>query len=254
MPPQSQPNPPTYQPPTIIQPIQQNPQPNNNPITPSQQNLPGQKPKKYNKEGILNVVFTVMLFIMAPLFALIMILFVFQSYVVDGSSMEPTLQNGNRLFILKLPKTLDNLRGKDFIPTRGEVIVFKKPSDPDLQLIKRVIGLPGDRVVVKDYHITVYNDAHPNGYNPDTGTDYGPNLEPTTGSVDITVGEKELFVAGDNRAPGGSLDSRSGLGLVPIENIIGRLWTRYFPISEFKLFSVLEFYQQSLLIHLLSYR
>ena len=189
------------------------------------------------KDEIKNIIYTILLFVMAPLFALFMILFVFQSYVVDGSSMEPTLQNGNRVFILKLPKSIDNLRGKEYIPSRNEVIVFKKPSDADTQLIKRVIGLPGDRVVVNDGKITIYNADHPEGFDPSAGTQYGPTLEATGGNVDIVVGDNELFVCGDNRSPGGSLDSRTGLGLVPTSNIVGRLWVRYWPLSEFKVFA-----------------
>lgn len=194
--------------------------------------------QNYRKDEIKNIIYTVLLFILAPLFALFMIIFVFQSYVVDGSSMEPTLQNGNRVFILKLPKTIDNLRGKEFVPTRHEIIVFKKPSDTETQLIKRVIGLPGDRVVVRDGKITIYNADNPGGFDPDANTDYGSTLEYTVGNVDIVVGENEMFVCGDNRAPGGSLDSRSGLGLVPVQNIVGRLWIRYWPMSEFKVFAI----------------
>ena len=192
-----------------------------------------------NKNDVKSVIYTVLLFILAPLFALIMIMFVFQSYVVDGSSMTPTLQNGNRVFILKLPKTIARLQGKEFVPSRHEIIVFKKPGEPDTQLIKRVIGLPGDRVVVKDNHITIYNAANPQGFDPDANTNYGDSLEPTVGDVDIYVGENELFVCGDNRAPGGSLDSRSGIGLVPVDSIVGRLWIRYFPLSEFKVYATI---------------
>lgn len=196
--------------------------------------------KKNKKEDIKNVIYTALLFIFAPLFAIFMILFVFQSYVVDGSSMEPTLQNGNRVFILKLPKSISNLRGQDFIPARNEVIVFKKPSDPSVQLIKRVIALPGERVTVKDGKLTVYNQANPNGFNPDSGNEYSKYIAPISSdsmNIDETVGANELFVMGDNRTPGGSLDSHSGLGLVPAENIVGRLWVRYFPINEFKVFA-----------------
>jgi len=228
MPPQSTPTPP-YQ----YQPPQAQPQP----VAPIQ---PEQKQHKYHKEEVKNIFYTVLLFILAPVFALLMIMFVFQSYVVDGSSMEPTLQNGNRVFILKLPKSFANLRGMDYIPSRGEIIVFKKPSDPSVQLIKRVIGLPGDRVIVKDNKITIYNNQHPEGFNPDSGTVYENVLDPAAGSVDINVGAGELFVSGDNRSPGGSLDSRSGLGLVPIQNIVGRLWVRYYPLGEFKAFSLLK--------------
>jgi len=200
----------------------------------------------YRNGSIKNVFYTILMFIMAPLFALVMIMFVFQSYVVDGSSMEPNLQNGNRVFILKMPKSFATLKHKQYIPSRGEVVVFKKPSDPGVQLIKRVIGLPGDRVVVKNSHITIYNNANPDGFDPDKTNPNAQNLEPTTGSdVDITVGQNELFVCGDNRSPGGSLDSRTGLGLVPTNNIIGRLWVRYFPLNEFKMFSALRLVLQS---------
>lgn len=207
-------------------------QPNQTPPTVYQQPT---EPAKENDPKSL--IYTILLFILAPLFALLMILFVFQSYVVDGSSMTPTLQNGNRVFILKLPKTISRLQGKEFIPSRHEIIVFKKPGEPDTQLIKRVIGLPGDRVVVKDNHVTVYNAANPNGFDPDANTNYGDNLQPTSGSIDTYVGENELFVMGDNRSPGGSLDSHSGLGLVPVQNIVGRLWIRYFPLNEFTVYA-----------------
>jgi signal peptidase I len=169
-----------------------------------------------------------------------MIVFVFQSYVVDGSSMEPTLQNGNRVFILKLPKTVASIQNKSYIPDRNEVIVFKKPNDMNTQLIKRVIGLPGDRVVIKDGTITVYNIENPDGFNPDANTDHESTLGPidTGGKVIVqTVGEGELFVLGDNRGPGGSLDSHSGLGLVPVKNIVGKLWIRYYPFNEFQIFA-----------------
>jgi signal peptidase I len=196
--------------------------------------------KQRKRDEVKNMLYTILLFILAPLFAIFMIIFVFQSYVVDGSSMEPTLQNGNRVFILKLPKSIASLQNKQYVPARNEVIVFKKPTGDGTQLIKRVIGLPGDRVVIENGIVTVYNIDNPEGFDPDAGTYYEGTLEPidTSGEKVVeNVGEGELFVLGDNRGPGGSLDSHSGLGLVPVENIIGRLWIRYFPISEFQTFS-----------------
>jgi len=240
MPPQQPSNPPTQSP----QPIQPT---NTSPVHIKK------KPYIFSPE-FKNVFFTVLLFIFAPLFALLMIMFVFQSYVVDGSSMEPTLQNGNRVFILKLPKTIDDIIGKTYIPSRHEIIVFKKPSDPGTQLIKRVIGLPGDHVIVQNGQITIYNKQNPNGFNPDANTNYGSTLSPTDGDVNVIVGPNELFVCGDNRIPGASLDSRTGLGLVPVQNIIGRLWVRYFPLNEFRTFSDLISWQQFLLTHPLNYK
>lgn len=242
MPPQSPSTPP---------PVTQ-PSPSHSPQQPlSQHDNDARTQKRKNRDGVKNAIYTVLLFILAPLFALMMILFVFQSYVVDGSSMTPTLQNGNRVFILKLPKTFANLQGKEYIPARNEIIVFKKPSEPDTQLIKRVIGLPGDRVVVEDGKLTVYNAENPSGFDPGAGS-YGDSLASTSGSVDVIVGENELFVAGDNREPGGSLDSRTGLGLVPVQNIVGRLWIRYFPFSEFKIFALTQLPETKQLLYTLT--
>jgi signal peptidase I len=213
------------------------PSPTNQPVT-GQNDYAGASKKK-RREDIKNTIFTLALFILAPMFAIFMIVFVFQSYVVDGSSMEPTLQNNNRVFILKLPKSIANMQDKQWIPTRNEIIVFKKPGNEGTQLIKRVIGLPGDRVVIKDGKVTVYNIDEPQGFDPADGMDYKDavaSYDPEQ-SIEANVGEGELFVLGDNRTPGGSLDSHSGLGLVPVENVVGRLWLRYFPLSSFEVYA-----------------
>lgn len=178
---------------------------------------------------------TVLLFVVAFLIAITLNTFVFQSYEVDGSSMEPTLQNSDRLLIYKFPRTLASITGKDYQPNRGDVIVFHKPNGTSDQLIKRVIGLPGDRVVVKDNKITIYNAARPEGFDPDNAP-YGADLPETSGNVDVTVPEGEIFVCGDNRIPGASLDSRSVLGNVPLDKVVGKLLLRYIPIGNYKVF------------------
>lgn len=157
--------------------------------------------------------------------------FVFQSYQVFGQSMEPTLQQGNRLIVSKLSKSWAGVLNNEWLPNRGTIIIFVNPRNPDVQLVKRVIGLPGERVLVNDGSITVFNEASPNGFDPDTP--YKDQLvDFTTGSVDITVPDGHIFVSGDNRTPGGSLDSRNDLGTVPLDNIIGNLSMRIFPLSE----------------------
>jgi signal peptidase I len=149
--------------------------------------------------------------------------------------MEPTLQNKDRMIIYKLERTIANFNKKPYIPNRGDVIVFHKPNGTSDQLIKRVIGLPGERVVVKNEHITVYNTQHPDGFDPDSAP-YGDALPPTAGNADVTVQPGEVFVSGDNRVPGASLDSRSSLGNVPSKNIVGKLVLRYLPFGNFKTF------------------
>ncbi len=162
-------------------------------------------------------------------------MFVFQSYKVFGSSMYPTLHDGDRLIISKISRSVTKATNKSYIPERADIIVFVDPLQPDLQLIKRVIGLPGERVVVHDGTITVYNDEHPNGFNPDDA-DYGKNLPVTSGETDIVVPQGHLFVSGDNREGSNSLDSRNELGTVPQENIIGTLEVRIFPFDKAQFF------------------
>lgn len=163
---------------------------------------------------------------------LILSQFVFRPYRVVGESMSNTLHTGDRLIVNRLGKTISSLFGGEFIPKRGEIIVFSSPFNGDL-LVKRVIGLPGERVVVADGEITVYNLENPNGFNPDENTPYQQNLPAyTTGSVDVTVDKDSLFVSGDNRTPFGSSDSRTDLGLVPIENIVGDVMLKLLPLND----------------------
>lgn len=197
-------------------------------------------PKHKNKgEGWKNILFTVVILVGAPLFALLLTMFVFQSYRVDGISMESTLQNNDRLIIWKLPETIARLRNQTHMPARGEVIVFVKHDLPDAsgndkQLIKRVIGLPGDRVVIKDDKITIYNNDNPNGFNPDTDQEFSAGIATqTSGDIDITVGDGQVFVCGDNRPH--SLDSRF-FGTIPASDIVGKLSYRIAPVGNFEHF------------------
>ncbi len=162
-----------------------------------------------------------------------------QSYQVDGESMETTLQNNDRLIVDKLPRTLARITHHAYIPARGNIIIFNQSGLPDSgpsgqkQLIKRVIGLPGERLVIKDGHITIYNRAHPEGFNPDTTTGYHIAATTTSGNVDITLGANQIFVNGDNRP--NSEDSRF-FGPVNADQIVGRLVLRLLPINEIEKF------------------
>ncbi len=182
---------------------------------------------------------TLGILITALLVALFIIAFVFRSYQVDGPSMETTLQNADKLIIWKVPRSWASVTGHPYIPNRGDVIVFTESGlsqfgqEDSKQLIKRVIGLPGDRIVVKDGAYTVYNLSHPNGFNPDTTLPYGKNIPTTSGNIDVTLGNKQLFVSGDNRPD--SLDSRT-FGPISAEQIVGKLVLRVFPISQAKVF------------------
>lgn len=192
------------------------------------------------KDNIRSALSTIGILLTAPLIAVFLTVFVFQSYQVDGASMETTLSHNDRLIVWKLPKTWSKITGHGYVPKRGDIIVFVEPSisqfgqDPKKQLIKRVIGLPGERVTVQDGRIIVYNREHPDGFEPDRTLPYGTAIQdntPIEGSWD--VGPNEVFVVGDNRS--NSLDSRT-LGPIHVENIVGKLIIRVLPLSEMQRF------------------
>lgn len=184
--------------------------------------------------GVLSFIITI---VIALALTQIINLFFFQSYRVFGSSMFSTLHNGDRLIVNKIPRTTTKITKKPFQPKRGQIIIFTSPKDPTLQLVKRVIGLPGERVVVKDGKLTVYNTEHPEGFNPDEGTDYQKNLpENASGENDITLAPNEIFVSGDNRVGSNSFDSRDGLGPVPEDLIIGTVSLRLWPLQSARFF------------------
>ena len=179
------------------------------------------------------------LFILAGLLAWLLTVFVFQQYQVDGPSMQTTLQNNNRLIVWKLPRTWSKITGHAYIPKRGDILVFVENDLYNLngtnssQLIKRVIGLPGDRVVVKDGVVTIYNKQYPEGFRPDASLPYGKAIGNTAGDMDLVIPTGQIFVCGDNR--GDSLDSRV-FGTVPTTRIIGKLVLRISPLNEIEKF------------------
>lgn len=158
----------------------------------------------------------------------------FRSFNVSGPSMEPTLYTGDRLLVNRIPLTLKALQRKDYLPQRGHVIVFKNPmfdvTGSDEYIVKRVIGLPGDRVVVGGSMVKVFNKENPKGFNPYKTIDI--DQIPVSSNVDRIVPEGELFVIGDNRAGEFSLDSRNGLGTVPLGDIVGPVIIRIFPFDK----------------------
>jgi signal peptidase I len=162
----------------------------------------------------------------------------FRTYSVTGPSMEMTLYTGDRLIANRLPKTGALITGRDWVPPRGEVVVLQNPlyiqAQPDQYLVKRVIGLPGERVVVANGVVTVYNDENPSGFNPDESLE-GPQV-PTSGHVDTQVPDGEVFVIGDNRIGNASFDSRSGLGTIPLDNLQGSVFVRIYPFDQMRFF------------------
>ena len=177
--------------------------------------------------------------------------YIMRSYNVVGASMENTLHGKDRLIVNRAAVSLSHFFGKPYVPERGQIIVFLngdasgpltcgvEASIRDQYIIKRVIAFPGERVVVKDGKLTVYNKEHPEGFNPDESTRKSDQDGPkkyTAGEVDMTVPEDEIFVAGDNRESTHSYDSRYGLGTIPYCRIIGPVLLRLYPFDKIRLF------------------
>jgi signal peptidase I len=201
--------------------------------------FPSNRGESSRKEGLVSAFSTIAVLLVAPLLAIFLTMFVFQSYQVDGESMETTLAHNDRLIVWKMPKTWSRITGHDYIPKRGDVVVFVEPDlsqfgqDPGKQLIKRVLGLPGERVVIADNKLTVYNQENPNGFQPDKELPYGSVIGETPIDHEWEVGEGQIFVVGDNRS--NSLDSRT-FGPIDAGNIVGKLVIRVLPLADVKKF------------------
>lgn len=156
--------------------------------------------------------------------------YLIQPFYVKGASMEPNFYDHEYLVIDEI-----NYRFND--PRRGEIIVFRYPYDFKQYFIKRIIGLPGERVRISGGDVFIYNDTYPDGTKLDE-SGYLIAGTRTAGKVDIALGEEEYFVLGDNRAS--SLDSRS-FGPVAKSGITGRTWIRGWPISRISSFETPEY-------------
>jgi signal peptidase I len=167
--------------------------------------------------------------------------FIFRSFSVVGPSMESTLYTGDHLLVNRIPVTVTQIQGKEYTPKRGQIIVFKNPNfteginDENEFVVKRVMAFSGERIKLSDGKYTIYNEANPKGFNPDDENHGEPGF-PTSGSGDWIVGKGEIFVSGDHRQGNYSLDSRNGLGMIPLYDVIGPVSIRIFPFNKISLF------------------
>jgi signal peptidase I len=142
-------------------------------------------------------------------------------FYVDGPSMEPNFYTGQRVIVSRVNYLLG-------LPERGEIIVFESPDDPshDPPLIKRVIGLPGDTVEIRDQHVYI------NGQRLNESYINEPGLTDARDGTSWTLAENEYFVMGDNRNR--SRDSRA-FGPITRDHIIGEALVRYWPPADWDL-------------------
>ena len=163
-----------------------------------------------------------------------------QNFRVEGSSMDPTLRDSQYLLVNKLLYyQLDKARLARWLPffnaeegdtlhpfhppNRGDVVVFRFPRDESRDFVKRVIGVPGDTVEIRDGRVFVNDRAIQEPYV------VGPSSCSPQKTCQARLKDREYFVLGDNR--GASNDSRDW-GPVHLDNIIGRVWVSYWPLSE----------------------
>ncbi|MDO8517758.1 MAG: signal peptidase I [bacterium] len=154
-------------------------------------------------------------------------LFVAQPFIVSGASMVPTFQNGQYLIIDELTYHVSQ-------PQRGDVVVFRYPKDPSQFFIKRVIGLPGETVIMKDSSVAIEKTDLPAGRQAASVVLDEPYVvNRGNGTKTLTLGVDEYFVLGDNRPE--SSDSRVW-GTLPRANIVGRVLVRLLPLQFFGVF------------------
>lgn len=148
--------------------------------------------------------------------------FVGQRTEVVGSSMESTLSDGDNLIVDKI-----TYRFKD--PKRYDIIVFPFRYEKDTYFIKRIIGMPGETVRIDNDGVIYINDKELTEF-------FGKEiiLDPGIADKEITLGQDEYFVMGDNR--NNSTDSRDpSVGNIRKKEILGRAWLRIWPLHEFEL-------------------
>jgi signal peptidase I len=150
--------------------------------------------------------------VMAVILAAFIMTFIARSFSVEGNSMEPTLRSGERLLVDELTYRFRPAR-------RGEIVVLRFPANPRMRFIKRIIGLPGDGILIQAGRVILNGRPLEEGYlsEPVEG-EYGPYVVPPGA----------YFVLGDNRNH--SEDSRyPAVGYVPQRLIVGRAILRYWP-------------------------
>lgn len=153
--------------------------------------------------------------------------FIIQPIIVDGESMEPTFQSKDYLITEKVSY---HFRA----PERGEVIIFTPPDRSSDNYIKRIIGLPGEQISIKNGSIYINNERLVESYL----TDEEKTLVAQKEGYSTTLGNDEYFVMGDNRSH--SRDSRE-IGSIPKQNIVSRVWFRLLPINHLTAFAAVNY-------------
>lgn len=158
--------------------------------------------------------------------------FLFKPFVVKGTSMEPNFHEKEYLIIDELSYHFKN-------PARGEVIVVRYAGDQREYFLKRIIGLPGERLTAVNGRVKIYNQEHPDGFYLDESYYLSPSVL-TFSDGDVTLKSDEYFVMGDNRTA--SLDSRK-IGPILRNDLVGRAFLRGWPLTRIDLL-IKDYYEK----------
>lgn len=200
-----------------------------------------EKQQKGGEKGISFFVELVKIVLLALLIIVPIRTFIFQPFFVQGASMEPNFHDGEYLIVDELgyKKTVVAAGEKEFFTVnqfkklkRGDPVVFRYPRNPKQFFIKRIIGLPGEKVHIKNGSVTIINKEHPEGLELNEQK-YLPSHVETTGNEEFVLGDNEYVVLGDNRSH--SSDSRTW-GTVPGKLIVGKVLIRAWPFSKFSFY------------------
>lgn len=171
--------------------------------------------------------------------------FLIQPFFVQGASMEPNFEDKEYLIVNELgykntnigfiwdKKEINLFTVKPYKELmRDDVVVFRYPKNPSIFYIKRIIGLPGEKIEIKNGGVYIYNSENPNGFQLDESSYLSPAVT-TSGDQAVQLSSNEYFVMGDNREY--SSDSRSW-GPVPENDVIGKVLVRAWPIGKAQVF------------------
>lgn len=194
-------------------------------LNPTFANVPTEAEQPSGPERLFHVLWEVAKTVAAILLAALFIrAFVIQPFFVQGESMDPSFRDGDYLLVNQVSYHFSQ-------PKRGDVVIFKAPPEPETNYIKRVAGMPGETVELKNGKVIIRNSEHPGGVALDEPfLPAGIPTKPESDQLRWEIGPDEYFVLGDNRHPGKSSDSRAW-GLVPKNYLIGRAWLRVYPIA-----------------------
>ncbi|MCK5476120.1 MAG: signal peptidase I [Candidatus Pacebacteria bacterium] len=157
-------------------------------------------------------------------------MFIMQPFFVSGKSMEPNFHDGDYLIVDEISYRIGD-------PKRGDVVIFRYPNDPSEYYIKRIVGLPGEKIGINENEIKIYNVENPEGFK--LGEElYIPESTITTGTYTRELKNDEYYVLGDNRIA--SADSRVW-GVLEKHFIVGRAWIRAWPFDNLSVFKDISY-------------